>query len=124
MVRAVHGKLVRMKALQNNVAHPTLSPRPRVIRAWLLLVAALVFLVAAVGGGTRLTGSGLSLVEWQAGAGVRAPNAYAADGIRTLHRGVAAGGGRAATDERGGVAVRIRQIQGHSAIPGTQSRHE
>jgi len=78
MVRAVHGKLVRMQALQNNVAHPTLSPRPRVIRAWLLLVAALVFLVAAVGGGTRLTGSGLSIVEWQPVAGALPPMSEAA----------------------------------------------
>ena len=48
------------------------SYRP-VIRTWLLIVAALVFAVAAVGGGTRLTGSGLSIVEWRPVAGVLPP---------------------------------------------------
>jgi len=35
------------------------------VRVWLLLVAALVFLMVSVGGATRLTGSGLSITEWQ-----------------------------------------------------------
>ena len=35
------------------------------LRAWLLAVAALVFLMVSVGGATRLTGSGLSITEWQ-----------------------------------------------------------
>jgi cytochrome c oxidase assembly protein subunit 15 len=35
------------------------------LRAWLLAVAALVFLMVGVGGATRLTGSGLSITEWQ-----------------------------------------------------------
>jgi cytochrome c oxidase assembly protein subunit 15 len=33
------------------------------VRAWLLTVAALVFLLVSVGGATRLTGSGLSITE-------------------------------------------------------------
>jgi cytochrome c oxidase assembly protein subunit 15 len=44
---------------------PQFQARRRFVRAWLLVVAALVFLTAAVGGGTRLTGSGLSIVEWR-----------------------------------------------------------
>jgi heme a synthase len=48
------------------------SPRA-IIRMWLLSVAALVFAVAAVGGATRLTGSGLSIVEWQPVAGALPP---------------------------------------------------
>jgi cytochrome c oxidase assembly protein subunit 15 len=35
------------------------------VRLWLLAVAALVFLLVSVGGATRLTGSGLSITEWQ-----------------------------------------------------------
>jgi cytochrome c oxidase assembly protein subunit 15 len=34
------------------------------LRAWLLTVAALVFLMVSVGGATRLTGSGLSITDW------------------------------------------------------------
>jgi heme a synthase len=35
------------------------------VRMWLLAVAALVLLMVAVGGATRLTGSGLSITEWK-----------------------------------------------------------
>ena len=35
------------------------------IRRWLLAVAALVLVMVAVGGATRLTGSGLSITEWK-----------------------------------------------------------
>jgi cytochrome c oxidase assembly protein subunit 15 len=45
----------------------------RHVRLWLLIVAALVFAVAAVGGTTRLTGSGLSIVEWQPVTGALPP---------------------------------------------------
>lgn len=37
----------------------------RWIRAWLWAVAATTFLVLVVGGVTRLTHSGLSMVDWQ-----------------------------------------------------------
>ncbi len=37
----------------------------RVLRAWLVVVAALVFAMIVVGGATRLTDSGLSITEWQ-----------------------------------------------------------
>ncbi|HEX2199468.1 MAG TPA: COX15/CtaA family protein, partial [Burkholderiales bacterium] len=37
----------------------------RAVAAWLFLCAALVFVVVLVGGVTRLTRSGLSIVEWQ-----------------------------------------------------------
>jgi cytochrome c oxidase assembly protein subunit 15 len=37
----------------------------RAVAAWLLACAALVFLIVVVGGVTRLTRSGLSIVEWQ-----------------------------------------------------------
>jgi cytochrome c oxidase assembly protein subunit 15 len=37
----------------------------RAVAGWLFLCAALVFVVVVVGGATRLTRSGLSIVEWQ-----------------------------------------------------------
>src|SRR6476620_8491926 len=41
-------------------------PHPaRAVRRWLLLVWALIFTMVVLGGVTRLTGSGLSIVEWQ-----------------------------------------------------------
>jgi cytochrome c oxidase assembly protein subunit 15 len=45
----------------------------RAIRTWLLAVAALVFAMVVVGGATRLTESGLSIVEWQPVTGVLPP---------------------------------------------------
>lgn len=41
------------------------ATRPRAVAAWLLVVAALVALMVSVGGVTRLTESGLSIVKWQ-----------------------------------------------------------
>ena len=35
------------------------------VRVWLYVVATLVFLMVSIGGATRLTGSGLSITEWQ-----------------------------------------------------------
>jgi cytochrome c oxidase assembly protein subunit 15 len=57
---------------------PQFRSRRRLVRAWLLVVAALVFLTAAVGGGTRLTGSGLSIVEWRPVTGTIPPLSQAA----------------------------------------------
>lgn len=45
----------------------------RRVAAWLLVSAALVFALVAVGGVTRLTRSGLSIVEWQPLVGVVPP---------------------------------------------------
>jgi cytochrome c oxidase assembly protein subunit 15 len=61
-----------------SVNRPAWQSRRRVIRAWLLGVAALVFAVAAVGGATRLTGSGLSIVEWRPVTGTLPPLSAAA----------------------------------------------
>lgn len=63
------------------MAHPqTLDGTPRDdarhlarIRSWLLVVAALVFLMVSIGGATRLTGSGLSITEWQPIVGTLPP---------------------------------------------------
>jgi cytochrome c oxidase assembly protein subunit 15 len=55
------------------VAYHQSEPHRRAVRAWLLIVAALVFVTAAVGGATRLTGSGLSIVEWRPVMGALPP---------------------------------------------------
>lgn len=49
------------------------SARPRAIANWLLVVAALVFLMVVVGGITRLTESGLSMVRWEPISGIIPP---------------------------------------------------
>jgi cytochrome c oxidase assembly protein subunit 15 len=52
---------------------PDLARRRRAVRAWLLAVAGLVLLMVMVGGATRLTESGLSIVEWQLVTGTVPP---------------------------------------------------
>ena len=47
--------------------------RPRAVALWLLAVAALVFLMVVVGGITRLTESGLSIVRWEPVSGILPP---------------------------------------------------
>jgi heme a synthase len=63
-------------------ASAELDRRRRAIRLWLLAVAALVFLTLLVGGATRLTESGLSIVEWKPVTGTVPPvseNAWLAE---------------------------------------------
>ncbi|AMN42259.1 COX15/CtaA family protein [Rhodoplanes sp. Z2-YC6860] len=52
--------------------HPAASRRP-IVRLWLYVVAALMVLTLVVGGATRLTESGLSIVEWKPVTGVVPP---------------------------------------------------
>jgi cytochrome c oxidase assembly protein subunit 15 len=47
--------------------------RPLALARWLLAVAALVVLIVAVGGITRLTESGLSITEWKPVTGAIPP---------------------------------------------------
>lgn len=47
--------------------------RPRALAIWLLFMAALVFLMVVVGGVTRLTESGLSMVRWEPISGIVPP---------------------------------------------------
>ena len=49
------------------------AARPRTLAIWLLAVAALVFAMVVVGGITRLTESGLSIVRWDVVAGTLPP---------------------------------------------------
>jgi cytochrome c oxidase assembly protein subunit 15 len=52
---------------------PAHQMRPKAIANWLLAVAALVFLMVVVGGITRLTESGLSIVRWEPVSGAIPP---------------------------------------------------
>src|SRR5213592_367782 len=54
-------------------APPSLESRRRAIKWWLLTVAALMFVTLLVGGATRLTESGLSIVEWRPLTGIMPP---------------------------------------------------
>ncbi len=51
----------------------TTTFHPRAVRLWLFAVAAMIFLTLVVGGATRLTESGLSIVEWKPVTGVLPP---------------------------------------------------
>jgi heme a synthase len=52
---------------------PTTDRRRRAVALWLYLVAALMVVTLVVGGATRLTESGLSIVEWKPVTGVVPP---------------------------------------------------
>ena len=54
-------------------ARATPVPRPRTLSHWLLAVALLVLLMIVVGGITRLTESGLSIVRWEPVSGTLPP---------------------------------------------------
>lgn len=69
MVRAISCK----HAASMNPPAPDLARRRRAVRAWLLAVAGLVLIMVMVGGATRLTESGLSIVEWQLVTGTLPP---------------------------------------------------
>lgn len=60
-------------ALPARAAYP-----PDPVRVWLLAMALLVLAMVSVGGATRLTGSGLSITEWQPIMGVIPPLSDAA----------------------------------------------
>src|ERR1700716_4586217 len=49
------------------------APPNRAVRWWLLAVAALIAIMVLVGGATRLTESGLSIVEWKPVTGALPP---------------------------------------------------
>ncbi len=50
-----------------------IAPRLRAVRVWLIVVAALIVGTLIVGGATRLTESGLSIVEWKPITGTLPP---------------------------------------------------
>lgn len=54
-------------------AEPASTNDSRAVARWLLFVAALVWVMVALGGATRLTGSGLSIMEWAPLSGALPP---------------------------------------------------
>src|SRR5262245_14306511 len=71
MVRAATSKAVSAIRMAS-VPSPAPAHR-RAVRLWLLAVAALMVVTVVVGGATRLTESGLSIVEWKPVTGVLPP---------------------------------------------------
>nr|WP_310524160.1 COX15/CtaA family protein [Polymorphobacter sp.] len=69
-------------AVSDAPALPSDAVRPRAIALWLLCVAALVFAMVVVGGITRLTESGLSIVKWDVVSGTLPPIGEAAWGAQ------------------------------------------
>jgi len=59
-------------------AVPGAGQSRRAVAAWLFLVAALIFLMTVIGGITRLTESGLSIVDWRPVTGALPPIGEAA----------------------------------------------
>src|SRR5438105_3002946 len=68
MVRAI---LCKQASMSETVK--TSRTHHRAVRLWLLVAAAMIFLTLVVGGATRLTESGLSIVEWKPVTGVLPP---------------------------------------------------
>lgn len=64
--------------VDTGVAARSLDSRLKPVRIWLFAIAGLVFAMVVVGGATRLTGSGLSITEWQPILGVVPPMSEAA----------------------------------------------
>lgn len=60
-------------ALTGPLLVPRTRERSRAVAIWLIAVAALVFAMVVVGGITRLTESGLSIVKWQPLSGIVPP---------------------------------------------------
>src|SRR4051812_28269447 len=52
---------------------PDAMPRPRAIARWLIVVALLIYAMVVIGGITRLTESGLSMVHWNPVSGAIPP---------------------------------------------------
>jgi len=67
-------KITRMQYAEASPPRPAPArDRDRAVAAWLLACCALVFAMVVVGGVTRLTHSGLSIVEWQPIVGTLPP---------------------------------------------------
>ncbi len=65
--------MVRAGLRNMNATSHSFAPGQRIIRLWLYAVAALIFAMVLVGGATRLTESGLSIVEWKPVTGALPP---------------------------------------------------
>jgi heme a synthase len=71
--RTIRSPQIHSSAASMTVSPATYAPPDRAIRWWLLSVAALIAIMVLVGGATRLTESGLSIVEWKPVTGTLPP---------------------------------------------------
>lgn len=55
------------------MSSPDAAPKPLLLARWCLIVATMVFVMVVVGGITRLTESGLSMVRWEPISGIIPP---------------------------------------------------
>src|SRR5260370_38409021 len=75
-IRNARDRMTRMlypEASSAPAAQTQTRNRERAVAAWLIACCALVFAMVVVGGVTRLTHSGLSIVEWQPIVGALPP---------------------------------------------------
>ena len=63
---------------ERSLADAEETPRHGAVAVWLLVCAAMIFVMVALGGVTRLTESGLSITQWQPVSGVLPPLGAAA----------------------------------------------
>ncbi|MGH6680766.1 MAG: COX15/CtaA family protein, partial [Bradyrhizobium sp.] len=66
-----------MTAIANSALASASVSAYRAVRIWLIVVAALIAIMVVVGGATRLTESGLSIVHWNPVIGVVPPLGHA-----------------------------------------------
>ncbi|WP_428390594.1 COX15/CtaA family protein [Lichenicoccus sp.] len=62
-----------LATLRTRPQTPLTARNPRLISAWLLTICAMLLGMIALGGATRLTGSGLSIMAWQPLSGILPP---------------------------------------------------
>ena len=77
------------------------------IRAWLVVLFVMVAAMIALGGATRLTGSGLSITEWKPVTGVLPPQGEAACAIS-----ISGAAGRLTPDRLEALGARVAQAAG------------
>src|SRR5665647_2815213 len=70
--RTIRGTQIHSSAA-SMTAVPAQAPQIRAVQWWLVSIAALIALMVLVGGATRLTEAGLSIVEWKPVAGALPP---------------------------------------------------
>src|ERR1700712_2726629 len=58
-------------------ARPLALRRPHLVSLWLFAICAMLLVMIALGGATRLTGSGLSIMEWRPVTGTIPPLSHA-----------------------------------------------
>src|SRR5271157_1186938 len=71
------GRTIRVAKIHSSLGMTSFSAQPapeqRAVRWWLLSIALLIGIMVLVGGATRLTESGLSIVEWKPVTGALPP---------------------------------------------------